>query len=1069
MRSVVFMQFKLLIILLLLSACGGGDGGNKKQKDDELLALGAAVSTPEDTAVTITLAASGGTKEVVAFLVVGAPAHGTLSGTAPSLTYTPAANFFGKDAIQFKVSQGDVSSEATVDIAVTAVNDAPSLEVISTDATLMENGGATFDVTYSDIDSVNLSLVVVTAPVFGSVSFGMEGVTYTPRKNYWGKESFTIAASDGDKMSEAIAFNVKVDPVAELAASRYQSLYVDGDGQLWTWGANTDFNLFGAGDAADGKTVWATPHQVNSDSDWTAVSGASSHVLALKADGALWGWGYNSDYNSYPLGRMSGTNIPKPICADEECTQSLDNIIDIVASGSSSFALTAEGRVLSFGDNTFAQLGRAKTASILAPKPVCMQENAEGCIVEMDQVKAIAANTRVGFAVRGDARVLWSWGNKLNESLMGTTLGHPQAGMAPVCLEKIDNSGCSVQLDHVVDVAAAEDWAMALLEDGRVVAWGYNFYTGTGVGNSEYATSVAPVCIEYNVNANSCSVPLTDAVAISAGGETGLVRRKDGTVWAWGINTYGELGDSSTQWRQLPTPVCAVLDADGVTCLQVLTDSVAIAAGERHSLFLREGGALLASGSNQDAQLGVGVVGKKSLPVSIPSSSEWQAVWANSETTFARKADGSVWSWGQNFSGMLGHNNGNKAAEPGRVCAFRNALTGLCSTYLGAITDLSLGFSHALSVQATPFPGPPPVIRYYVRGWGDGSLGKLGNGSAAQSEDMTSVCTNAACSSYLFGLNANLVKVAAGDFHSIALVDGTVWSWGLNVSGELGRVTPDNFQTYAQPVCQVYDLNTNCTSTLNNALDVAVGASASFALVQDPNDVNNRWVYAWGYNATGQLGNGTNAAQTMPKRVCLQFNADTQSCDTYLAGNIVKIGASNGGAFALFADGSLYGWGHWRYLTHTGNDVLTATRVCAQYDYTADQCVQYLANVVDFEIGNYVAIAMTADSLVAPTQYRYWSWAGTALGTLGNPAFSTSSYPVPVCNSFSDVSNSCVSVLTSNAPLPLAAGSNHFSVITRETRANVTNIRLKSWGSNRMGQIGDGTGFYPLPVAVSLP
>src|SRR5262249_46663780 len=147
------------------------------------------------------------------YQVVTGPSHGTLSGTAPNLIYTPFGDYYGPDSFTYKVNDGTVDSNvATVSVNVTPVNDPPvaSSQSASTNEDVPYSG----TVTGTDVDSSALTYSVVSSPAHGSVSMASNGsYTYTPAANYFGPDSFTFRASDGTSTSNTATVSITVVPV----------------------------------------------------------------------------------------------------------------------------------------------------------------------------------------------------------------------------------------------------------------------------------------------------------------------------------------------------------------------------------------------------------------------------------------------------------------------------------------------------------------------------------------------------------------------------------------------------------------------------------------------------------------------------------------------------------------------------------------------------------------------------------------------------------------------------------------------------------------------------------------
>ena len=170
------------------------------------------VATSEDTATAITLTGSDAEGDPLTFIVLSNPANGTLSGTAPNLTYTPGPNLNGSDSFTFKVNDGDLdSATATVSINVTAVNDAPVAEDQS--VATSEDTPVSVTLTGSDVEGSALSFTVLSGPAHGTLSGTAPNLTYTPNANDNGTDSFTFKVNDGALDSAPATVSITVTPV----------------------------------------------------------------------------------------------------------------------------------------------------------------------------------------------------------------------------------------------------------------------------------------------------------------------------------------------------------------------------------------------------------------------------------------------------------------------------------------------------------------------------------------------------------------------------------------------------------------------------------------------------------------------------------------------------------------------------------------------------------------------------------------------------------------------------------------------------------------------------------------
>src|SRR5207249_631404 len=182
-----------------------------------------AVTTAEDTAKTIVLTATDADGDALTFSLVAGPLHGALSGVAPTVTYTPAANYNGPDSFTFKANDGTVDSAiATVAVTVTPVNDAPVATAQS--VTTNQDTAKAISLTASDVDGDTLTYVVVTAPTHGTLSGTAPNLTYTPAAGYFGSDSFTFKANDGTVDSSAATVSLTITAVNDAPVAADQAV-----------------------------------------------------------------------------------------------------------------------------------------------------------------------------------------------------------------------------------------------------------------------------------------------------------------------------------------------------------------------------------------------------------------------------------------------------------------------------------------------------------------------------------------------------------------------------------------------------------------------------------------------------------------------------------------------------------------------------------------------------------------------------------------------------------------------------------------------------------------------------
>ena len=190
---------------------------------------------------------------------------------------------------------------------------------------------------------------------------------------------------------------------------------------------------------------------------------------------------------------------------------------------------------------------------------------------------------------------------------------------------------------------AAATHTVYLKTVGTVWAWGNNSNGQLGDGTTTQSSSPLQVS------------GLSGVSAIAAGTSDTVALKTDGTVWAWGSNSNGQLGNGTTTQKTTPGEV---IELTGVT---------AIAAGASHTVALKTVGSVWAWGSNSNGQLGDGKTSQKTTPVEVTGLSGITAIAAGTSHTVALKNDGKVWAWGNNSNGQLGDGTTTQSASPVQV------------------------------------------------------------------------------------------------------------------------------------------------------------------------------------------------------------------------------------------------------------------------------------------------------------------------------------------------------------------------------------------------------------------
>ena len=284
----------------------------------------------------------------------------------------------------------------------------------------------------------------------------------------------------------------------------------------------------------------------------------------------------------------------------------------------------------------------------------------------------------------------------------------------------------------------------------------------------------------------------------------------DGSLWTWGSNVYGELGDGTTENRSSPVTVAG----GGNIWSQV-------SIGRGHMAAVKTDGTLWTWGYNGYGSLGDGTTDNKSSPEVISSgSTDWNQVSAGSKFTAAIKTDGTLWAWGYNYNGQLGNDTTTDAYTPEQVA--------------GGGTNWKYVSAGGYHTTAVKHDGTLWV-------WGENQYDQLGTGGGnATSSPVTTA-----------GGGTDWFTVSAGYNHTVALKqDGTLWAWGMNDNGQLGDGTVD---TQTSPV--------TVAGGGTNWVFISAGGYHTIANKTDGT------LWAWGNNFYGQLGDGTTNERSVPVSV----------------------------------------------------------------------------------------------------------------------------------------------------------------------------------------------------------
>ncbi len=346
-----------------------------------------------------------------------------------------------------------------------------------------------------------------------------------------------------------------------------------------------------------------------------------------------------------------------------------------------------------------------------------------------------------------------------------------------------------------LSVSSGQVHTLAIKTDSTLWAWGYNF--DGEVGNGVFGTDeLLPVQISNE-----------KWKSVSAGVEHSLGLKADGTIWAWGSNEFGQLGDGTSIYKNVPTQIGNA------------SDWKSLVAGFWFSFGIKTDGTLWAWGRNMYGVLGVGnaVPNFTSTPMQVGTATNWRSVYGGYLHATAIKNDGTLWAWGDNNYGQAGLGSSISYTEsPVQVGSATNWFS------------IGGGFNHSLAIKNNGT----------LWSWGSDSFGQLGDGNSNSNDVYTPT---------QIGSNTNWQFIGKTTNQSFAVkTDGSLWGWGQNDVGQLGDGSTTS-----------YNIPTN--SIAGTGWKICSGGRWHSAFVKSDGSL-----WTTGENVNGQLGDGTTVDKNTP-------------------------------------------------------------------------------------------------------------------------------------------------------------------------------------------------------------
>ena len=326
-----------------------------------------------------------------------------------------------------------------------------------------------------------------------------------------------------------------------------------------------------------------------SEKNIVQISAGIFHTVALDEGGKVYTWGENYS------GQLENETLEySAIClSDKDNELKGKRIVDISAGGIHTVAIDEEGKVYTWGNNKYGQLGD-ETAN--SPLPICISNKENE--LKGKKIISISAGGIHTVAIDEEGKA-YTWGNnEVGQLGDGTTTN----SVLPICISDKENE---LKGKRIVDISAGYEHTVAIDEEGKVYTWGYN--GGGQPGDGTTTNSVLPICLSNKEN----ELKGKKIISISAGGGHTVALDEEGKVYTWGYNGGGQPGDGTTTNSVLP--IC-LSDKDNELKGKRIVD---ISAGGIHTVAIDEEGKAYTWGNNEFGQLGYVTEDNSTEPICI--------------------------------------------------------------------------------------------------------------------------------------------------------------------------------------------------------------------------------------------------------------------------------------------------------------------------------------------------------------------------------------------------------------------------------------------------------------------
>ncbi|MCL2174355.1 IPT/TIG domain-containing protein, partial [Candidatus Saccharibacteria bacterium] len=821
----------------------------------------------------------------------------------------------------------------------------------------------------------------------------------------------------------------------------YHTCVIDTDGKAYCWGYNTSGQVGDNSTSNRNAPVAVNATGVLNGKTLTQITTGDALSCALDSTGKAYCWGQNT--NGQIGDNSSGSNRLVPVAV---YTAGVLNgkTLSMIAFGthhSHTCALDTEGMAYCWGLNSSYQLGDNTVTQRTAPvsvvttnlpaAPVTVTLDGVACTsVTVISNTELTCNTPAHPAGKVDVSVTinggtvtmakaYEYGPSFTVTGISPSSG-PAAGSTSVTI-----TGTGFEQNLVwKQVSVGGQHTCAIASNDQAYCWGQN--NSGQLGDTTHTSSFTPVAVDTSGALSGLTIK-----EISVGDNFSCAIASDGWVYCWGYNNDGRLGDNSIAERTTPTAIYSAGVLGGLTIKH-------IDAGYSHTCVVASNDQAYCWGSNSQGELGDNTYANKAFPVAVVATGALSGLGVKEVSagywyTCAIASNDRAYCWGQNSGGKLGNNSTAISNVP--VAVFQGAMPSL------VVKQISTGQYHTCVIASND--------QAYC--WGQNTNGQVGDNTSGTNRLIPTVVYTAGV---LNGLS--IKQITAGQTHTCAIASNDrAYCWGQNTYGQLGN------NSNVQSIFPVAVYTSGSLSGLG-VKQISANYQYTCAVASDS------WVYCWGMNSVGQLGDNTNASRSVPTAVdatSLPLAAVTVTLDGSSCTNVVVVSNTE-----LTCDTPAHSAGTVDVAVTIGGGTVTLPLAYNYYSLTVDSITPDHGPI---EGGTTVTITGTNfeqdiewKQISAGRQHtcairadndQAYCWGYNYYGQLGIDSSGASNKFVPTA---------VTGLLNGVAVKQISAGDDYTCAIRAD------NDQAYCWGYNYYGQLGigsSGASHKSTPTAVTAP